>query len=182
MESINNLIKKFNSDLVLLTVMFLFFFQLLGDLIESVYMLDLLNLSLDEKAAGLFFLLTPVILLAFRRKIPDYFLEVVAIIAIISRLISPLMDSASKIITAGLGVGCIMLFLPVYFSQSIKSQNMDDKEKASLKLGIGLASAILLSITFRALNSTVDISIYSYFQFIGWVLACLLYTSPSPRD
>jgi len=170
MESLKNFIKKFNSDIALLTVMFLFFFQLLGDLIESVYMLNLLKQTLDEKAAGLFFLFTPIILLGFRRKIPDYFLEVVAIIAIISRLISPLMDSASKIITAGLGVGCIMLFLPLYYFQSIKIQNVDDGEKTSLKLGIGLASAILLSITFRALNSTVDISIYSFFQFIGWVL------------
>ncbi len=173
MESINNLIKKFNSDLVLLTVMFLFFFQLLGDLIESVYMLDLLNLSLDEKAAGLFFLFTPIILLGFRHKIPDYFLEAVAVITIVVRLISPFLDSANRIITSGLGVGCFMLFLPVYFSQSIKSQNTDDREKASLKLSTGLASAILLSITFRALNSTVDISIYSYFQFIGWLLAII---------
>ncbi|NVM36446.1 MAG: endonuclease/exonuclease/phosphatase family protein [Candidatus Lokiarchaeota archaeon] len=173
MESINNFIKKFNSDIALLTVMFLFFFQLLGDLIESVYILDLLNLSLDEKAAGLLFLFTPIILLGFRRNIPDYLLEVVAIIAIILRLISPLLDSASKIITSGLGVGCIMLFLPLYYFQSIKIQNIDDGEKTSLKLGIGLASAILLSITLRALNSTVDISIYGFFQIIGWVLGII---------
>ena len=173
MESLNNFIKKFNSDIALLAEMFLFFFQLLGDLIESVYMLDLLNLSLDEKAAGILFLFTPLILLGFRRKIPDYFLEVVAIIAVVLRLISPLMDSTSKIVTAGFGVGCIMLFLPLYYFQSIKIQNVDDGEKTSLKLGIGLASAILLSVTFRALNSTVDISIYSSFQFIGWVLGII---------
>ena len=90
MESIKNFIKKFNSDIALLTVIFLFFFHLLGDLIESVYMLDLLNLSIDEKAAGLLFLLSPLILLGFRRDVPDYFLEVVGLIAIICRLISPL--------------------------------------------------------------------------------------------
>lgn len=173
MESLKNLIKKFNSDIALLTVMFLFFFQLLGDLIEAVYMLDLLNETLDEKAAGLFFLFTPIILLAFRHKIPDYFLEVIAVITIVVRLISPFLDSANRIITSGLGVGCFMLFLPIYFSQSTKSQIMDDKGKVSLKLSTGLALAILLSITFRALNSTVDISIYSYFQFIGWLLALI---------
>ncbi|MFX1364129.1 MAG: endonuclease/exonuclease/phosphatase family protein [Promethearchaeota archaeon] len=173
MESIKNFIRNFNSDIALLTVLFLFFFQLLGDLIESVYMLDLLNLSLDEKAAGILFLLSPLILLGFRRSIPDYFLEVVAIIAIIMRLISPLLDSASKIITSGLGVGCIMLFFPLYYLQSMKSQNDDNEGRISLKLSIGLASAILLSITLRALNSTYDISIYSYFQFIGWILGII---------
>ncbi|MFW9988497.1 MAG: endonuclease/exonuclease/phosphatase family protein [Candidatus Odinarchaeota archaeon] len=177
MESIKNFIKKFNSDLVLLTGMFLFFFQLLGDLIESVYMLDLLNETLDEKAGSLFFLFTPLILLIFREKVPDYFLEAVALIATILRLISPFLDSANRIITSGLGVGCIMLFLPIYFSQSIKDQNLENKEKVSLKISAGLASAILLSITFRALNSTVDISIYSYFQFIGWVIAIFVILS-----
>ncbi|MFX1470670.1 MAG: hypothetical protein ACFFB8_18690, partial [Promethearchaeota archaeon] len=63
---ITNFYRKINSELLLLTVLFLFFFQLLGDLIESIYMLDLLNLEIDEKVAGLFFLFTPIILLGFR--------------------------------------------------------------------------------------------------------------------
>ncbi|MFX0005945.1 MAG: endonuclease/exonuclease/phosphatase family protein [Promethearchaeota archaeon] len=136
-------------------------------------MLDLLNLELDEKAAGLFFLFTPLILLFFRRKIPNYFLEAVAIICIVFRLISPFLDSANRIITSGIGVGSFMLFLPLYYFHGIKTQNSDKAGQLGLKLGIGLASAILLSITLRALNSTVDLSIYGYFQFIGWVLGII---------
>ncbi len=173
MKFSNNFYKKINSELVILTVMFLFFIQLVGDLIESIYMLDLLNLTLDEKALGLLFLLTPFILLVFRYKIPNYFLEAVIVITIISRLISPFLDTANRIISAGLGVGCFMLFLPLYFSQHIKNHNMDEVEKLSLKFGAGLASAILLSITFRALNSTVDISTYGIFQIIAWFLAVM---------
>jgi endonuclease/exonuclease/phosphatase family metal-dependent hydrolase len=173
MKFLNNLFKKLNSDLILLTVIFLFFFQSLGDLIESVYMLDLLNLELDEKAAGVFFLFTPLILLIFRKKVPNYFLEAVAIISIVSRLISPFLDSANRIITSGLGVGCFMLFLPLYYYQYVKTHNTDEEGKFGLKLGIGLASAILFSITLRALNSTVDISIYGLFQIVGWILAII---------
>ena len=123
MKSFINFYKKINSELALLTVMFLFFFQLVGDLIESIYILDLLNLELDEKALGVLFLITPAILMAFRHKIPSYFLEVVAIITIVSRLISPFLDTESRIIISGLGVGCFMLFLPVYFSDHIKNQD-----------------------------------------------------------
>ena len=130
MKSINNFYEKINSELALLTVMFLFFFQLVGDLIESIYMLDLLNLELDEKALGVLFLITPVILLAFKKEIPNYFLEVVAVITIISRLISPLLDSSNRILSSGLGVGCFMLFLPSYFSQHIKNYYMGDGEKS----------------------------------------------------
>ncbi|MDX1797019.1 MAG: endonuclease/exonuclease/phosphatase family protein [Candidatus Lokiarchaeia archaeon] len=142
-------------------------------MIESVYMRDLLNLQLDEKAAGLFFLFTPLILLFFRRQIPKYFLEVVAVICIVLRLISPFFDSANRIITSGIGVGSFMLFLPLYYFHSIKTHTSDEAGQVGLKLGIGLASAILLSITLRALNSTVDLSMYGYFQFIGWVIGII---------
>ncbi|MFW9818783.1 MAG: endonuclease/exonuclease/phosphatase family protein [Candidatus Thorarchaeota archaeon] len=148
--------------------MFLFFFQLLGDLIESVYMLDLLNLELDEKAAGLFFLFTPLILLFFRRKVPNYFLETVAVICMVVRLISPFLESALRIITSGIGVGSFMLFLPLYYFQSVKTYNTGEEGKIGLKLAIGLASSLLLSITLRALNSTFDITLYGIFQIIGW--------------
>ncbi|MFX0021203.1 MAG: endonuclease/exonuclease/phosphatase family protein [Candidatus Hermodarchaeota archaeon] len=153
--------------------MFLFFFHLLGDLIESVYMLDLLNLELDEKAAGIFFLFSPLILLFFRRQVPNYFLEVTAVICIVVRLISPFLDSTNRIITSGLGVGSFMLFLPLYYFQNLKTRNIGEEGQFGLKLGIGLASAILLSITLRAFNSTFDISLYGIFQIIGWVIGLI---------
>ncbi|MFX0000335.1 MAG: endonuclease/exonuclease/phosphatase family protein [Candidatus Hodarchaeota archaeon] len=175
MKSIKNIYKKFKSELVLLTVMFLFFFQLVGDLIESIYVLELLGMGMDEKVLGLFFILTPVIMLAFRRKIPNYFYEATIVVTIVARLISPFLNSATKIIVSGLGVGCFMLFLPSNYSQGIKHNSIENEEKLSLKFGAGLASAILLSITFRTLNSTADISTYGVFQIIGWVLAIVVF-------
>lgn len=49
MKSFDNFYKKINSELALLIVIFLFFSQLVGDLIESIYMLNLLNQELNEK-------------------------------------------------------------------------------------------------------------------------------------
>ena len=168
-----NFYKKINSELALLTVMFLFFLQLVGDLIQSIYMLDLLNLELDEKALGVLFLITPVILLAFKHKVPNYLIEVVAIITIVTRLIFPLLDTENRILSSGLGVGCFMLFLPIYLFEHIKNHCEDNEGKIALNLGAGLASAILLSITFRTLNSSVDISTYGIFQFIGWIVGII---------
>ncbi len=167
MSPINNFYKKINSELVLLTIIFLFFFQLISDFVEAVYMLELLKLAMDEKALAMAFFLSPFVLLIFKNKIPNYFLEIVAVIIVFTRVINPLIDTAYKIICAGFGVGAFMLFFPVYFSESFK----EDGEKVSLRLGVALALAVLLSITFRALNSTIDISTYNYFQFIGWILA-----------
>ena len=41
--------------------------------------------------------------MGFKHKIPNYFLEVVAINTIVSRLISPFLDTESRIVSSGLG-------------------------------------------------------------------------------
>jgi len=166
MQLNKNLLKKIDSELILFSITFLFFFQLVGDLISSIYMLDLLKLEIDEKLFGVLFLVSPFLLIIFRKKVPNIFTELTALILIIMRIITPLMSTANKIITAGFGVTCFLLFFPSYFSGR-KDGNL------SIKLGSSFASAILLSIMFRAMNATVDISMYGWFQAIGWVLAVL---------
>jgi endonuclease/exonuclease/phosphatase family metal-dependent hydrolase/MFS family permease len=169
MKSIKNFIKENYSDLILLSILFLFFLQLISDLVESIYVLDLLHTSLDEKVAGIIFLLTPIILIFFKKGVSKKFLYILAEIIIVLRVINPFMDTGSKIITAGIGVGCFMIFFPAYLSHIRK----DEEEQKSINLGVGFAIAVVLSIMFRSLLSTVDISSYKGFQVIGWILATI---------
>ncbi|TXT62426.1 MAG: conserved membrane protein of unknown function [Promethearchaeota archaeon] len=166
MQLNKNLLKKLDSELLLFSITFLFFIQLVGDLISSIYMMDLLNLQLDEKVLGVLFLLSPFILVIFRKKIPNVFSQIMVVILVIMRIITPLVNTSLKIVTAGFGVACFLLFFPSYFSGKPKGD-------LSIKLSTGFASAILLSIMFRALNATIDISMYGAFQFIGWILGAL---------
>ena len=53
-------------------LLFLFLIQMAGTLVESIYILDLLNTALDEKALGLLFFFTPVLLLLFHKKTPGW--------------------------------------------------------------------------------------------------------------
>ncbi|MFX0060021.1 MAG: hypothetical protein ACFE8J_17120, partial [Candidatus Heimdallarchaeota archaeon] len=169
MKSIKNFIKENYSDLILLSILFLFFFQLISDLVESIYMLDLLKLSIDEKVLGVLFLISPIVLWAFRKGISKKLLYIIAEVVVIFRVINPFMNTANKIITAGFGVAFFLIFLPAYYSQ-IK---IDEEEHKSINLGLGLAFAVVLSITFRALLSSIDISTYKGFQVIGWFLAAI---------
>ncbi|MBD3195789.1 MAG: hypothetical protein GF317_12075 [Candidatus Lokiarchaeota archaeon] len=166
MQFDKDLLKKIDSELLLFSITFLFFFQIVGDLISSIYILDLLNLELDEKVLGVLFLLSPFFLVIFRKKIPNIFPEIMALILIIMRILTPLVNTATKIIVAGIGAACFLLFLSSYFSRRSDG-------KLSVKLGIGLGFAVLLSIMFRSLNATIDISLYGAFQTIGWVLGVL---------
>ena len=51
-------------------IIILFFIQLAGTLVESIYILDLMNTNLDEKVLGLLFFFTPILLIPFYKKFP----------------------------------------------------------------------------------------------------------------
>ncbi len=189
--------KSFLSEIGLMSVMYLFFFQLFTELLEAIYMTDLLNTAMDLYAAGILFLLFSIGLLKINvrrkflkkyikkensqlRKFGEFFygknfegedvyrrfMVIFGIIAIICRSFSSLVDTKPRIIIAGIGVGMFMLFFPLVFIRKHKKVN----EQAGIAQGLGLAIAILLSILFRTLNSSIDISTYKMFNAISWIL------------
>lgn len=169
MKFTKNFYQKLYPEIIIFSIVFLFFLQLITKLIESIYMLDLLNLTLDEKVLGLLFLLTPFLLIIFKKGLPKYTVEFLSIVIIITRIITPLVEPSTKIITAGIGVGSFMFYLPSYILK--KSSEPDD---FSVKLGTGLGFSVIISIIFRILGSTLDISMYGGFQVIGWILSALV--------
>ncbi|MHA1237336.1 MAG: endonuclease/exonuclease/phosphatase family protein, partial [Candidatus Hodarchaeales archaeon] len=91
---------------------------------------------------------------------------------VLSRVVEPLFfNTQIRMITSGFGLGCFMIFFPAFLISN--SKNKAQEEQRELLFGLGLALALLLSVFFRTLNSTIDISTYSWFQVIGWVLAVL---------
>ena len=152
----------------LFAVIFLFFLQTLSDLVERIYAFALLNLEPDENILGLLFLLTPLILLAFWKKIPDLALLISGELIIVSRLIEPLVSGMWIYIFAGLSVGSFLVFFPGFITR-IKYR----EEKTGFDLGIGLASAVGLSILFRTAGASKDITQYGWYQIIGWILGII---------
>ncbi len=92
------------------------------------------------------------------------------ILTVLSRVVEPLFfDTQLRMITSGFGLGCFMIFFPAYLISKTKAK----EDQRELLFGVGLAIALSLSVFFRTANSTVDISTYSWFQIIGWVMAIL---------
>lgn len=165
-------IKHMNSELALISIMFLFFFELISDFLESIYALNLIAVELNENILAVLFLLTPIILLMpiFKKGFPDKILLLLGEIIVITRILQPFfMQPSYKMIITGIGVGCFMIFLPVY----LKRLNPSEHEKYGLMLGGGLAFGLAASILFRTLGSSIDISTYSWFQWIGWILGAI---------
>lgn len=169
-HSLKNYLTQYYSELVLVSLTFLFFLELISDFIEAIYALCLLTLSLNENVLSVLFFFSPIILIFFRKGFPDKILVVVGELIVVCRVLEPLVqDTQIKMITAGIGVGCFLIFFPLFLQRNYK----DDEEQNGVTLGIGLAIGTALSILFRTLGSTIDISTYSWFQVIGWVLAVI---------
>jgi len=87
MEKINKFFKSSYSELILVSILFLFYLELFSDFVESVYIFALMTLSLNVNVLAVLFFFASILLLIFRKKIPDKALLVIGVIMIIARLL-----------------------------------------------------------------------------------------------
>ena len=123
-------------------------------------------MELNENILSIFLLLTPILLLFFRKRLNHKILSVLGFIMIICRILVPLTSVETKMIIAGIGSGCFMLFLPGFISALETNSN----EKNGMIFGLALSSSLLASILLRTLGYSLDLSMTLEFQWIGWVL------------
>ena len=161
---------KIYSEIAVISILFLFFFQLISDFVESIYALNLIEVELNENILALFFFLTPIVLLFFKKGFPNIGFIISGELIVLCRILQPLMPVQLKMIITGIGLGCFMIFFPVFLHNLGKGHY----NKKGLNLGIGLAIAVFLSVTLRVLGSSIDLSIFSWFIWIGWLFAIYL--------
>lgn len=155
-----------NSFIILYTVLFLFFFQLLSDFIESIYAFGLLSTGVTAEIASVLFLFSPILLL-FIKRISGRNVVILGEVFLASRVVEVLLNTRGKMLIAGLGVGCFLVLFPVL----LWKERQSDNDITYMNLGLGFAFGLGLSILFRALGSGSDLSTLGGFQLIGWALA-----------
>ncbi|UCG90305.1 MAG: endonuclease/exonuclease/phosphatase family protein [Candidatus Heimdallarchaeota archaeon] len=170
-QSLKKYVNQYYSELALLSIIFLFFLELISDFVEAIYALCLLTLSLNENVLSVLFLLSPVVIVFFRKGFSDKLLVVVGELLVVCRVLEPLLIEYTqiKMIIAGIGVGCFLIFFPMFLQRKFNN----NEELSGVSLGLGLALGLALSILFRTIGSSIDISTYSWFQLIGWILAVI---------
>jgi endonuclease/exonuclease/phosphatase family metal-dependent hydrolase len=154
-----------------LSIVFLFFFQMAGTLVESIYILDLLNTALDEKALGLFFFFSPVLLLPFRKKIPVWFIWVPFGLLLVARGMTPYLDTTGRMLASGIGTSSVLLLFPVLISCVPKSE---PQSRLAIWFSAGLALGVGLSVLLRTVNFSIDYSLTSSGSWAGWGFGLLL--------
>jgi endonuclease/exonuclease/phosphatase family metal-dependent hydrolase len=135
---------------VLFALLLLFFVQLLGMWIESIYRMSLIKLAPGKELYGVLLLLLPLAVFAFSERRERVFLWIAVVTFVAMRLLCPMLGAVGQILAGGVGVSMFLVILAYAFSE----------RHALLKgdMGQAVGIAVLLSLVFRSWGSSADIS------------------------
>ena len=162
--------KKVSPLVIAFGLFFLFFIQMAGSLVESIYILDLMNTTLDAKVLGLLFFFTPALLLPFRKKFPAWVVWLIFGLLFISRGATPYLNTLSRMFASGLGMGAVLLLFPFLATSKPKDES---HQHVDLSAPAGLALAVGLSVLLRTINFSIDYSLTPAGAWVGWGLGLL---------
>ena len=169
---------------VVLSIVFLFLLQMAGTLVESIYILDLLNTSLDEKALGLLFFFSPLVLFLFRGKFPRWLLPSTLLVLALSRGVTPYLPTAGRMVASGIGTGTALILIILLFNKTKSEESF----LPGLRISTGVALAIALSVLLRAAGFGLDYSLTISGSWTSgarrdgcWCFCCWLVIGPCAR-
>lgn len=150
--------------------LFLFFIQMAGTLVSSIYTLDLLHTSLDAKALGVLFFFAPVIYWAVRRQAPGWMIWFFFGVLFLARGLTPGLDTNGRMLVSGLGTAASLCLFPLLVTARAKGET---SSRAGVWAAPGLALAVALSTMLRTMNSSIDYSLIPAGSWVGWGLGVL---------
>ncbi len=171
------------SSIFFWSIVFLFFFQLLTEFVEGIYLYGLLGSDIPPEIGMVVFLFAPLLWVFFRKNPPIAVIKILASIGFLARCVEIFLPTRGRMIVSGIGLVGLLLFLPAYLAL-----NRSKKEQAELSrfTGMGLTIAITSHVFLRALHSGSDLSAYGMFHLISLGLAAaallILWPSPSPES
>jgi hypothetical protein len=152
-------------------LLFLFFIQSAGTLVESIYILDLLHTRLDEKILGVLFFFTPLLALPFYKEHAHRLSWILFGLLFVSRGLTPYLNTPHRVTASGIAAGATLslLFLILAARRKGKAQAEFAQSGAT-----GLALAVNLSVLLRAAGDGVEYSLTPAGGWAGWLAGLLL--------
>lgn len=155
--------------IVLQSILFLFFFQLLSEFVESIYAFGLMGTNIPTEIIFVLLFFAPLLLLIFPRAFSGWILLGLGELVLVLRVASSLMDTRGTLILSGLGVAAFLVFLPRWLLHPIPDE-IDGISPGTIGAH-SLIIAVMGAIALRTLSSGYDVSLFGWTQLIGWVLA-----------
>jgi endonuclease/exonuclease/phosphatase family metal-dependent hydrolase len=162
---------KRNSMIIAFGIVILFFIQLAGTLVQSIYIMDLMNTNLDEKVLGLLFFFTPILLIPFYKKFRRGLVWGTFVVLFLVRGILPYLGTANQVLVSGLGAFAV---LSLFFLLLWAKPKGETNSSMGLWGSAGLALAICISVLLRTLDYGLDYSLIPAGGWVGWGLGLSL--------
>jgi len=160
-------------SVIAFAILLLFVIQSMGTLVESIYILDLMNSRLDEKALGVLFFFVPVLLLPFFKRNQRGLAWVLFALLLVTRGMMPCLGTTSRLPAAGVAtvasLGLLFLLITAI-------------PRWGRWAGAGLALAVGLSALLRTVGHGIEYSLTPEGGWAGWVLGVLLGLSLALAD
>ena len=135
---------------LLFALLLLFFLQLFGMWIESIYRISLVRLSPGRELFGMLLLLLPLSLFFIREHWERFFLWGMLVSFLVCRVVCPLFGVVGQVFVGGVGVSLFLILLAYAFSARYCFLQGS--------LGHSLGLAVLVSILLRSWGSSLDLS------------------------
>ncbi|MEJ2750184.1 MAG: hypothetical protein P8183_20095, partial [Anaerolineae bacterium] len=149
----------------------LFFIQLAGTLVESIYILDLMNSSLDEKVLGVLFFFTPVLLIPLYKKMPQSLTWITFVVLLLARGVLPFLKTANQVLASGVGTFAVLSLIFLLLRAKPKGET---RSNIGLWGSAGLALAVGLSVLLRTVDYGIEYSLTTAGVWVGWGLGLVL--------
>ena len=157
--------KKSPLLIILFAILILFIIQSIGTLVESIYILDLMNSSLDEKALGVLFFFGPLLVIPFFKKDQRLLVWILFALLFFTRGLTPYLSTPNRLVASGIAtLASLSLFFLLITSQPTFSRWVP----------AGMALAVGLSTLLRAVGQGIEYSLIPAGGWVGWVFGLLL--------
>ncbi len=160
-------------------IIFLFFFQLLTEFVEGIYLYGLLGSDIPPEIGLVALFFVPLLLLLARKNLSETEIKLLASVGLIARVVEIALPTKGRMIVSGIGLASLLLYLPAVLALPRDKQQQGD---FSRQLGMGFSLAIFAHMLLRALHSGSDLSAYGGYRMIAWFLAIaaqdMLWRSP----
>ncbi len=163
--------KKNTMVMIVYAIFFLFLVQMAGTLVESIYILDLMNTSLDEKVLGLLFFFSPVVLFSYRAKRPALTGWILFGILFFSRGLVPYLPTLGRMLASGIATGAALTLFPLLMTTR---EEGEPRPYPAAWIGGGFALGMGLSVLLRTANYGLDYSLFPAGGWVGWLLGVVL--------
>ena len=151
--------------IIAFAILFLFILQSIGTLVESIYILDLMNSNLDEKALGVLFFFAPLLLLPFFKRGQRWLVWTLFALLFISRGLVPYLNTSNRLIASGIAT---VLSLSLFFLLITRFP-----AAAGRWTPAGLALAVGFSTLLRTVGHGIEYSLTPSGGWAGWVAGAL---------